>query len=243
MHSENLTDHERCLELARRYGDDEFSKYAEQHADIIRCFGRFPHRNAVLGRAATLEEQAFLTTAGFCRLTACHCTADRAARTSLTAPPAPLRWLIAIARSPARSRRESQLRALVRLGERIAAGAAGEAALRADRQPFELDVLRRLVHSASQAVHGFERRRLAADDPQHNSLSFRHESQRRKIACARRVIFEQEMVCLGTCEETLRHPVVPAVGEMATPEIAAAHVDADDDVRRASLHAPLMASV
>jgi uncharacterized protein (DUF924 family) len=31
MHSENLADHERCLELARRYGDDEFGKYAEQH--------------------------------------------------------------------------------------------------------------------------------------------------------------------------------------------------------------------
>jgi uncharacterized protein (DUF924 family) len=65
MHSENLADHERCLELARRYGDDEFSKYAEQHADIIRRFGRFPHRNAVLGRAATLEEQAFLDNGGF----------------------------------------------------------------------------------------------------------------------------------------------------------------------------------
>jgi uncharacterized protein (DUF924 family) len=65
MHSENLADHERCLELARRYGDDEFSQYADQHADIIRRFGRFPHRNAVLGRAATLEEQAFLTNGGF----------------------------------------------------------------------------------------------------------------------------------------------------------------------------------
>jgi uncharacterized protein (DUF924 family) len=65
MHSENLADHERCLELARRYGDDEFSKYAEQHADIIRRFGRFPHRNAVLGRDATLKEQAFLDNGGF----------------------------------------------------------------------------------------------------------------------------------------------------------------------------------
>jgi len=65
MHSENLADQERCLELAHRYGDDEFSKYAEQHADIIRRFGRFPHRNAVLGRAVTPEEQAFLDNGGF----------------------------------------------------------------------------------------------------------------------------------------------------------------------------------
>jgi uncharacterized protein (DUF924 family) len=60
-----LADQERCLELARRYGDDEFSEYAEHHADIIRRFGRFPHRNAALGRAATPEEQTFLDNGGF----------------------------------------------------------------------------------------------------------------------------------------------------------------------------------
>ena len=49
MHSENLADQERCMELARAYGDDEFMKYAELHADIVRRFGRFPHRNAMLG--------------------------------------------------------------------------------------------------------------------------------------------------------------------------------------------------
>ena len=40
-------------------------KWAELHADIIRKFGRFPHRNAVLGRATTAEEQAFLDGGGF----------------------------------------------------------------------------------------------------------------------------------------------------------------------------------
>jgi uncharacterized protein (DUF924 family) len=65
MHSEDLADQERCVDLARRYGDDEFLKYAEQHADIIRRFGRFPHRNAVLGRATTPQEQAFLDAGGF----------------------------------------------------------------------------------------------------------------------------------------------------------------------------------
>src|SRR5262249_15330484 len=48
MHSENLPDQERCVDLSRAYGDDEFTKYAEQHADIVRRFGRFPHRNAAL---------------------------------------------------------------------------------------------------------------------------------------------------------------------------------------------------
>jgi uncharacterized protein (DUF924 family) len=65
MHSENLADQERCLELARAYGDDEFTKYAEHHAEIIRRFGRFPHRNALLGRATNSDEQAFLDGGGF----------------------------------------------------------------------------------------------------------------------------------------------------------------------------------
>ena len=65
MHSEDLADQERCLRLARGYGDDEFMKYAEGHADIVRRFGRFPHRNAMLDRTTTPEEQAFLDAGGF----------------------------------------------------------------------------------------------------------------------------------------------------------------------------------
>jgi uncharacterized protein (DUF924 family) len=65
MHSERLPDQERCLQFARRYGDDEFTRYAQDHADIVRRFGRFPHRNAVLGRATTPEEREFLDGGGF----------------------------------------------------------------------------------------------------------------------------------------------------------------------------------
>ena len=43
-------------------------KWAEHHADIIRRFGRFPHRNRILGRATTPEEQAFLDEGGFSAL-------------------------------------------------------------------------------------------------------------------------------------------------------------------------------
>jgi len=65
MHSEALADQERCVDLCREAGDENTLKYAELHADIIRRFSRFPHRNAVLGRATTPEEQAFLDAGGF----------------------------------------------------------------------------------------------------------------------------------------------------------------------------------
>jgi uncharacterized protein (DUF924 family) len=65
MHSEHLPDQSRCVELFRKSGRPDNLKYAEQHADIIRRFGRFPHRNRILGRATTPEEQAFLDQGGF----------------------------------------------------------------------------------------------------------------------------------------------------------------------------------
>ena len=64
-HSESLADQERCVDLNRAAGDEEALKWADLHADIIRRFGRFPHRNAVLGRETTPEEQAFLDGGGF----------------------------------------------------------------------------------------------------------------------------------------------------------------------------------
>ena len=64
-HSELLADQERCVELARASGDADNLKWAEHHVDIIRRFGRFPHRNALLGRATTAEEQTFLDGDGF----------------------------------------------------------------------------------------------------------------------------------------------------------------------------------
>ncbi|MFO7566042.1 MAG: DUF924 family protein [Enhygromyxa sp.] len=76
-HSESLADQERCVELmralaeevakqdlARREQFEGFVDYAVRHRDIIARFGRFPHRNAVLGRASTPEELEFLTQPG-----------------------------------------------------------------------------------------------------------------------------------------------------------------------------------
>lgn len=63
-HSENLADQDRAVELNRPLGGEAL-KWAEIHRDVIRRFGRFPHRNATLGRAATPEEQAFIAGGGF----------------------------------------------------------------------------------------------------------------------------------------------------------------------------------
>jgi uncharacterized protein (DUF924 family) len=64
-HSEVMADQERCIALFRATGNTELLKWAELHADIIRRFGRFPHRNVVLGRVTTPEEQTFLDGGGF----------------------------------------------------------------------------------------------------------------------------------------------------------------------------------
>jgi uncharacterized protein (DUF924 family) len=65
MHSEDLEDQLYCVELCRKLGNEDNLKYAEIHADVIRRFGRFPHRNPVLGRETTPQEQAFLDSGGF----------------------------------------------------------------------------------------------------------------------------------------------------------------------------------
>jgi uncharacterized protein (DUF924 family) len=64
-HSEDLADQDYGLAVAIELGDQEVIKWARIHRDIIVRFGRFPHRNPMLGRAATPEEQAFLDEGGF----------------------------------------------------------------------------------------------------------------------------------------------------------------------------------
>jgi uncharacterized protein (DUF924 family) len=65
MHSEHLVDQVRSVDLFRKAGGPDSLRYAEGHAGIIRRFGRFPHRNRILGRTTTAEEQAFLDSGGF----------------------------------------------------------------------------------------------------------------------------------------------------------------------------------
>ncbi len=67
-HSEDPAVQDRSLALFRRLaaetGEPGNLEWAEKHAAIIRRFGRFPHRNAILGRASTREELAFLREPG-----------------------------------------------------------------------------------------------------------------------------------------------------------------------------------
>jgi uncharacterized protein (DUF924 family) len=59
-HSERLADQERALALFEAAGLDDARVYVRGHLAIIRRFGRFPHRNAILGRSSTPEEREFL---------------------------------------------------------------------------------------------------------------------------------------------------------------------------------------
>lgn len=66
MHSEALADQDACVALfADVPGAAQSVDFAERHRAIIRRFGRFPHRNACLGRETTPDERAFLDDGGF----------------------------------------------------------------------------------------------------------------------------------------------------------------------------------
>jgi uncharacterized protein (DUF924 family) len=65
MHSEAIADQQRCVSLFHGLSGGETLKHAHEHEEIIRRFGRFPHRNAVLGRHTSAAEQSFLDGGGF----------------------------------------------------------------------------------------------------------------------------------------------------------------------------------
>ena len=64
-HSEDPSDQDLCVELHREAGDMDGLHWADLHRDIIRRFGRFPHRNPILGRDSTAEEERYLAEGGF----------------------------------------------------------------------------------------------------------------------------------------------------------------------------------
>jgi uncharacterized protein (DUF924 family) len=63
-HAEDKAAQARCVALVSALGDADLAKWAEAHQAIIDRFGRFPHRNAVLGRPSTPEEVEFLKEPG-----------------------------------------------------------------------------------------------------------------------------------------------------------------------------------
>jgi uncharacterized protein (DUF924 family) len=64
MHSESLLIHEQALVLFAQPGMENTLKFERRHQAIIARFGRYPHRNAILGRVSTPEELAFLALPG-----------------------------------------------------------------------------------------------------------------------------------------------------------------------------------
>ncbi|WP_029031877.1 DUF924 family protein [Salinarimonas rosea] len=65
QHAEDLALQERAVALSEESGDADGVKWARHHRDIVARFGRFPHRNAILGRETTPEEAAFLEESDF----------------------------------------------------------------------------------------------------------------------------------------------------------------------------------
>lgn len=65
MHSEAIADQERCVALCHSLPGTSTLPFARDHERIVRRFGRFPHRNTVLGRHTSPAEQAFLDGGGF----------------------------------------------------------------------------------------------------------------------------------------------------------------------------------
>jgi uncharacterized protein (DUF924 family) len=63
-HSESLADQNRSVQLAAPLGEPSLS-HARHHREIVRRFGRFPHRNDILGRRSTAEERAYLAAGGY----------------------------------------------------------------------------------------------------------------------------------------------------------------------------------
>lgn len=65
MHSEDLADQQRCVEIFKEIPQSASATWAVHHCEIIKRFGRFPHRNRLLGRRTTPQEQAWLDDGGF----------------------------------------------------------------------------------------------------------------------------------------------------------------------------------
>lgn len=64
QHSEDVAVQAQSVELFGLLGSDEYLDFALKHKQVIDRFGRFPHRNSVLGRESTVEEEAFLKKPG-----------------------------------------------------------------------------------------------------------------------------------------------------------------------------------
>jgi len=66
MHAEDLAAQNECVRLVdSRLSEADTLHHAKEHRKLIKRFGRFPHRNAVIGRPSTVEEKNFLKEGGY----------------------------------------------------------------------------------------------------------------------------------------------------------------------------------
>src|SRR6266850_720260 len=123
-----------------------------------------------------------------------------------------------------------QLAALVVLADAVADLAACETALRRDAEILERDVLRRGCDFSFQLVLALQPGGFCRNQPQHDPLALRHETQRLEAAGAPGVVLEKEAVHLRLAEHRLGHRVVAALGHPHAGVVAAAGVQRDGEI-------------
>jgi uncharacterized protein (DUF924 family) len=63
-HAEDLREQDEAVRLIGALGDAQYTGYAQRHREVIQRFGRFPHRNAILGRVSSAQELDYLAQPG-----------------------------------------------------------------------------------------------------------------------------------------------------------------------------------
>src|SRR5712692_1634815 len=122
-----------------------------------------------------------------------------------------------------------ELALLVVLGDAVTDDVGSEAALWAERELLERQILRRLLDPAPQAVDGLELRQLGADEPQDADLALRNVAQGREAAGARAVVLEQEAPVRQLAEQPLGDGIVMAFAVPHAVLVAAAEMNAEGD--------------
>src|SRR6266849_7504403 len=126
---------------------------------------------------------------------------------------------------------------LLRLkGDPVPGFDAGKAALRADAEAIEIDEAAGVGDAAAELVDVLHRGSLGRYQAEHNGLVFRHETQRREIASARTVVFEEEKPDVEPVEQPFGDRIVAALGVPAPAAIAAAQMHADGEVGKPARH-------
>src|ERR1041384_5071985 len=118
-----------------------------------------------------------------------------------------------------------QLRPLVGFGNLITLSRARESALRAQAEPFDRHVTRRLIETPHDVRRMFERRRLAGQQPEHDHLIVRDETERLERSGSRVVVFEEVRVYVQLVEQRVSNGFVPALRDPGALHVAATQMD------------------